>query len=604
MSRDKRSLLGDAPRLPLSVAIQVAWTSIRVRMSRSLVTVSSVVLAVAFLLVVVGENLANRAVWRGFAEETQPLADLQAVRALADKARDPLDLLQLLADDGAAASAWVESQTGAPMPPLDATTATLALKVARWIEELKPSHRFLVIRNRTPDEWLLALDAQAVEALVKVSRDLPGITLPASREDLDKLAAQRPALERTVAALISAEDARLAAISANGGGEAILDRILAGADRAEIAAGGMPLGQALPTLDDARWQALRRQLRMDRARSTAVDIVRRLNERDPAHLLAADVRDWRGLAAKLRAQIGAAGDNPGKRLVAAARGQGDALLLADDADASAREAAIAAINTALGDPAFFTRDAWTGISLPDAASETARRDQMRERQLTRFNRALFDAAYAGLIAPMNATAPEPLELAQLATGDQADHPLAGQLDERLRAALPDLPLADLWADQRRRARLEALGATFTGIDYNPERAATRTFWLVALSLLVCIVGIVNTMMMAVTERFREIATMKCLGAMDSFILKAFLIESGATGSVGSLIGALIGLALALTQSATRFGSSFWQAFPARDYALAALGALVCGMVLAVLGALLPALKAARMHPIEAMRIDA
>ncbi len=604
MSRDKRSLLGDPPRLPLSVAIQVAWTSIRVRMSRSLVTVSSVVLAVAFLLVVVGENLANRAVWKNFATEMRPLADLQAVRALADRPRTTLDLLALLAKDDAAARAWAGSLIDGPVPPLDPATARLALTVGRWIEALKPSHRFLVIRNRTPAEWLLALDAAAVESLAGVAKDLPGVKLPAARSELDALASARPALVATLAAMARAEDARIATIAAAGGGEAILDRILAGAERAAIAADGMPLDQALPALDDARWLALRQQLRMDRARSTAVDVVRRLNERDPAHLLVGDVRDWRAFAVALRTQATTAADNPGKRLTASARGQGAALTLADDATPAARDAAIQAINTALGDPAFFTREAWTGIALPDAAGDTSRRDQLPERRLTRFNRTLFDAAYAAVVVPATTATADQLELALLATGAQDDHPLFAQVDARLRAALGDLPIAELWADQRRRARLDALDATFTGISYDPERSASRTFWLVALSLLVCIVGIVNTMMMAVTERFREIATMKCLGAMDSFILKAFLIESGATGTVGSFIGALIGLALALTQSASRFGASFWQAFPAGDYALAAVEALGCGMVLAVLGALLPALKAARMHPIEAMRVDA
>jgi putative ABC transport system permease protein len=46
-------------------------------------------------------------------------------------------------------------------------------------------------------------------------------------------------------------------------------------------------------------------------------------------------------------------------------------------------------------------------------------------------------------------------------------------------------------------------------------------WIIILSLLVCVVGIVNAQLMAVTERFREIGTMKCLGALDRFVLRLF-----------------------------------------------------------------------------------
>ena len=48
------------------------------------------------------------------------------------------------------------------------------------------------------------------------------------------------------------------------------------------------------------------------------------------------------------------------------------------------------------------------------------------------------------------------------------------------------------------------------------------------------------MLMAVTERFQEIGTMKCLGALDRFVVRLFLLESGFQGLAGALIGALIG----------------------------------------------------------------
>ena len=67
-----------------------------------------------------------------------------------------------------------------------------------------------------------------------------------------------------------------------------------------------------------------------------------------------------------------------------------------------------------------------------------------------------------------------------------------------------------------------------------------------MSLLVCFVGITNSMLMSVTERYKEIGTLKCLGALDNFIVKLFLIESGLLGFFGSLGGRdVIGLVFML-----------------------------------------------------------
>ncbi|PIP16567.1 MAG: hypothetical protein COX46_01465, partial [bacterium (Candidatus Ratteibacteria) CG23_combo_of_CG06-09_8_20_14_all_48_7] len=64
----------------------------------------------------------------------------------------------------------------------------------------------------------------------------------------------------------------------------------------------------------------------------------------------------------------------------------------------------------------------------------------------------------------------------------------------------------------------------------------RSIWLVSLSLLVCVVGITNSMLMSVNERSREIGTMKCLGALNRFIMEIFLIESALQGLIGSIAG--------------------------------------------------------------------
>ena len=132
-------------------------------------------------------------------------------------------------------------------------------------------------------------------------------------------------------------------------------------------------------------------------------------------------------------------------------------------------------------------------------------------------------------------------------------------------------------------------------------ASPKERWIVILSLLVCTVGIVNAQLMAVTERFREIGTMKCLGALDRFILRLFLLEAGMQGLVGAFIGAILGAVFGLLVGLVRFGLAAAANLSALDL-LATLGISVAvGAGLSLLGVVYPAAVAARMRPIEAMR---
>ncbi len=128
-------------------------------------------------------------------------------------------------------------------------------------------------------------------------------------------------------------------------------------------------------------------------------------------------------------------------------------------------------------------------------------------------------------------------------------------------------------------------------------------WLAVLALLVCFVGIVNAMFMTVQERFREIGTMKCLGALDAFIVKLFLIESALLGFIGTLFGIVIGLVLSSGRQLLRYGWPVLDYFPPGSILTAALAAAFVGLVLSVLAAIFPARKAARMEPVAAMRIE-
>ena len=162
----------------------------------------------------------------------------------------------------------------------------------------------------------------------------------------------------------------------------------------------------------------------------------------------------------------------------------------------------------------------------------------------------------------------------------------------------------LLATQERQLRQAVIRS---GYDLGPEDtnvgASPKQRWIIILSLLVCVVGIVNAQLMAVTERFREIGTMKCLGALDRFILRLFILESGMQGLAGAGAGALAGAVFALTGALLRYGfvamtTVSWGAV------IASVGiAIAVGCLLSLIGVLYPAIVAARMQPVEAMRVE-
>jgi len=139
----------------------------------------------------------------------------------------------------------------------------------------------------------------------------------------------------------------------------------------------------------------------------------------------------------------------------------------------------------------------------------------------------------------------------------------------------------------------------------------RNVWLVVVSLMVATVGVVNCMLMAVTERYKEIGTMKCLGALDKFVIRLFLVESGMLGILGSIAGAIAGFGTMALINAARFG---WRVFGTLGPAItiggtelslftALLGAVVLGGVLSILAAIYPAWRAAKMPAAAALRME-
>ena len=155
-----------------------------------------------------------------------------------------------------------------------------------------------------------------------------------------------------------------------------------------------------------------------------------------------------------------------------------------------------------------------------------------------------------------------------------------------------------------------------GPDIEASESA-RMKWLVALSLVVCTVGITNSMLMSVSERFREIGTMKCLGALDQFVVKIFMIEALLTGFLASAAGWLIGTLLMIFTKWVTFnpkaaeigsGPKTWNgSLDGADLFGLPFGTfwvcLVLGTVLTAIATYIPARQAASIPPAAALRTD-
>jgi len=169
------------------------------------------------------------------------------------------------------------------------------------------------------------------------------------------------------------------------------------------------------------------------------------------------------------------------------------------------------------------------------------------------------------------------------------------------------------------SHVEALEASIKTLGFNTfslldASKSLRTFFSVfdlllgifgSLALAVATLGIVNTLVMAILERRREIGILKALGAADSDVQQLFFVEAGVMGFLGGILGVSLGWLLG---RALTFGTNVYlhrQNLNSIELSSVPWWLVLSGLVFAVLvslaAGLYPASRAARLNPVDALR---
>jgi ABC-type antimicrobial peptide transport system permease subunit len=155
--------------------------------------------------------------------------------------------------------------------------------------------------------------------------------------------------------------------------------------------------------------------------------------------------------------------------------------------------------------------------------------------------------------------------------------------------------------------------TFSLLDVNQS---LRTFFKIldmfllifgSLALAVASIGIVNTLVMAILERRREIGIMKAIGASDGDVKKLFFAEAGAMGLLGGVVGVALGWMIGRI---INLGTNFYlksQALPPDNFWSVpwwlVVVAILFSFIVSLISGLYPAGRAARLDPVQALRYE-
>ena len=124
----------------------------------------------------------------------------------------------------------------------------------------------------------------------------------------------------------------------------------------------------------------------------------------------------------------------------------------------------------------------------------------------------------------------------------------------------------------------------------------QLLWIASISLLVGGIGVMNIMLVSVTERTREIGLKKALGARKRSILGQFLTEAAVLTSIGGLIG--VGAGIGLAYFISRVAE-----VPVSISVPATIISVVFSMLIGIIFGLIPSVKASNLNPIDALRYE-
>jgi putative ABC transport system permease protein len=210
----------------------------------------------------------------------------------------------------------------------------------------------------------------------------------------------------------------------------------------------------------------------------------------------------------------------------------------------------------------------------------------------------------------------PLEVASALRAAQVN-----DLREAVRSSSEKPTFASLTVRAAKPAQVEAIEASiknmgFAAFSLLDATRSLRLFFTIfdlllgifgSLALAVATLGIINTLVMAILERRREIGILKALGAADRDVKQLFFVEAGVMGSLGGVCG--VGMGWLIGRGVT-WGTNVYlrrQSLPpAHVFSVPlwlVLGAIAFAIVVSLAAGLYPATRAARLDPVEALRYE-